>query len=385
MSLQITQLELSNFRNYREFKCDDLSKLNIFVGPNAVGKTNIVESIDLLTSISSFRNSRAAELMGPYEDFARARAQVKDDHRALEFELRVKDGKKKYFYNGKEKPANQLRGIMPSVTFTPDDLSLIKGANSFRRRALDALGSQLSANYPVVRKDFEQILRQKNNLLKDNPSLVFLESVNEMFVIYAAQLYCYRVSLFEKLLPCVSEYYRNISHRGEEVTARYIPSWLAENVSHETFAIDLPDSHDKEQVRSVLLDAVNASSHRELAARHALVGPHKDSILFSIDGREAGTFGSQGQQRSLVLAWKLAEVRLVQEMLDTKPILLLDDVMSELDELRRKELTRYVLSSTQTFITTTNLSYFTQDMLDCAHIVHLNYQGDGNRCKNCEN
>ena len=85
MSLQITQLELSNFRNYREFKCDDLSKLNIFVGPNAVGKTNIVESIDLLTSISSFRNPRVAELMGPYEDFARARAQVKDDHRALEF------------------------------------------------------------------------------------------------------------------------------------------------------------------------------------------------------------------------------------------------------------------------------------------------------------
>ncbi len=373
MSLQITQLELSNFRNYREFKCDDLSKLNIFVGPNAVGKTNIVESIDLLTSISSFRNPRVAELMGPYEDFARARARVKDDHRALEFELRVKDGKKKYFYNGKEKPANQLRGIMPSVTFTPDDLSLVKGANSFRRRALDMLGSQLSANYPVVRKDFEQILRQKNNLLKDNPSLVFLESVNEMFVLYAAQLYCYRVSLFEKLLPYVSEYYRNISHRGEEVTARYLPSWLAENVSHETFAVDLPDSHDKEQVRSVLLDAVNASSQRELAARHALVGPHKDSILFSIDGREAGTFGSQGQQRSLVLAWKLAEVRLVQEMLDTKPILLLDDVMSELDELRRQELTRYVLSSTQTFITTTNLSYFTQDMLDCAHIVHLNY------------
>lgn len=385
MSLQITQLELSNFRNYREFKCDDLSKLNIFVGPNAVGKTNIVESIDLLTSISSFRNSRAVELMGPYEDFARARAQVKDDHRALEFELRVKDGKKKYFYNGKEKPANQLRGIIPSVTFTPDDLSLIKGSNSFRRRALDALGSQLSANYPVVRKDFEQILRQKNNLLKDNPSLVFLESVNEMFVLYAAQLYCYRVSLFEKLLPYVSEYYRNISHRGEEVTARYLPSWLAENVSCETFAVDLPDSHDKEQVRSVLLDAVNASSQRELAARHALVGPHKDGILFSIDGREAGTFGSQGQQRSLVLAWKLAEVRLVQEMLDTKPILLLDDVMSELDELRRQELTRYVLSSTQTFITTTNLSYFTKDMLDCAHIVHLNYQGDGNQCKNCEN
>ena len=385
MSLQITQLELSNFRNYREFKCDGLSKLNIFVGPNAVGKTNIVESIDLLTSISSFRNPRVAELMGPYEDFARARAQVKDDHRALEFELRMKDGKKKYFYNGKEKPANQLRGIMPSVTFTPDDLSLIKGADSFRRRALDVLGSQLSANYPVVRKDFEQILRQKNNLLKDNPSLVFLESVNEMFVLYAAQLYCYRVSLFEKLLPYVSEYYRNISHRGEEVTARYIPSWLAENVSHETFAVDLPDSHDKEQVRSVLLDAVNASSQRELAARHALIGPHKDSILFSIDGREAGTFGSQGQQRSLVLAWKLAEVRLVQEMLDTKPILLLDDVMSELDELRRQELTRYVLSSTQTFITTTNLSYFTQDMLDRAHIVHLNYQGDENQCRNCEN
>ena len=114
-----------------------------------------------------------------------------------------------------------------------------------------------------------------------------------------------------------------------------------------------------------------------MACKHALIGPHKDEIRFYIDGRDAATFGSQGQQRSLVLAWKLAEVALIEEMLHTKPILLLDDVMSELDEVRRNELTKYVLKSTQTFVTTTNIDYFTEEMLSKARIVQLDYRNRG--------
>lgn len=376
MSLQIKRLTLHNFRNYQDFCCDNLSRLNIFVGPNAVGKTNIVESIDLLTSISSFRNPRISELVGPYENFVRVKTLVEDDHRFLTFEMRIIDGKKTYLLNDKEKRGTQLKGMIPSVVFTPDDLTMIKGSNTNRRRALDSLGSQLSPNYPVIKKDFEQILRQKNNLLKDNPSAAFLSSIDDVFVTYATQLYCYRVSLFEKLTPYISEYYRDISHRGETVTAEYIPSWVEENVSCETLAENAPDPHDKGQVRQLMYNAVEKARFKELAAKHAMIGPHKDAIRFYIDGRDAAIYGSQGQQRSLVLAWKLAEVRLIEEMFDIKPILLLDDVMSELDEVRRNELTKYVLESTQTFITTTNISYFTQEMLNQAHIVHLDYRED---------
>lgn len=373
MSLQITQLELFNFRNYQHFTCDSLSKLNIFIGPNAVGKTNLIEGIDLLTSISSFRNARITELLGEYGPLAHICTHVEDSYRSLLLELRIQEGKKRYFLNKKEKPANQLRGIIPSVTFIPDDLSLIKKSHSYRRRALDALGSQLTANYPVIKKDFEQILSQKNTYLKENPSTSFLESINEIFVLHATQLYCYRVSLFEKLLPYISEYYCNISHREEEITAQYIPSWIQENISCETIVENIPNSHDKEQVKTIFYNEINAIKQKEIASRISLIGPHKDSIYFYINGRDMSIYGSQGQQRSLVLAWKLAEVRLIEEMIKVKPILLLDDVMSELDEVRREELMKYILASTQTFITTTNLNYFTQEIFDIAHVVNLQH------------
>ena len=124
----------------------------------------------------------------------------------------------------------------------------------------------------------------------------------------------------------------------------------------------------------LLQQTIAENRYRELSARRSLIGPHKDEIRFFIDGRNASVFGSQGQQRSLVLAWKLAEVRLVEEMLGKKPLLLLDDVMSELDEIRRRELTKYVLASTQTFLTTTTLDYFAPEMLDCACVTHLEYR-----------
>lgn len=376
MSLQIKNISLYNFRNYQEFYCDNLSNLTIFVGPNAVGKTNIIESIDLLTSISSFKNSKNNELLGPYENFARVQTVLEDEHRSLQFKLHISEGKKKYFYNDKEKPAHKLRGIIPSITFIPDDLLLIKGSNQGRRRALDSLGCQLAVNYPVVKKDYEQILRQKNNLLKNEAPIELLESMNETFITYATQLYCYRVSLFEKLLPYISAYYQDIAHRNEEITAAYIPSWAAEQEddSHLTYGDTYPDPHDKTQVKELLTKALTENFYKEISAGRALIGPHKDALHFYINKRDATIYGSQGQQRSLVLAWKLAEVRLIEELLGQKPLLLLDDVMSELDEVRRQELTKYVLESTQSFITTTNIDYFTADILSEAHLIELTYQ-----------
>lgn len=368
MALLVNKLELKNFRNYQSFALEDLSALTIFVGPNAVGKTNLMEAIDLVTSISSFRNSKTEELVGVPGLPTSVKSWVSDEHRQLEFALQVVEGKKKYLLNGKEKRSSDLRGMLPSVTFIPDDLTLIKGSNTHRRHALDSLGSQLAPSYPVIRREYEQILRQKNNLLKEDPSIPFLESVDEVLVKCATQLFCYRLSLFQKLIPYIQDFYRDISHRDELITAEYVPSWEEDSVSHETL-----DPHDKELIRQRFYKAVEERRFEEMARKHAVIGPHKDEIRFYINGRAADTYGSQGQQRSLVLAWKLAEVTLIEEMIDARPVLLLDDVMSELDEIRRNELTKYVLRSTQTFITTTNISYFSDEILDNARIIQLDY------------
>ena len=369
MTLSIQKFELSNYRNYESFTLDGVSELTIFVGPNAVGKTNLVEAIDLVTGISSFRNAKTEELVGNATLPTRVKAVVSDEARLLDVELRIVDKKKKYLLNGKEKQAHALKGMIPAVTFIPDDLTLIKGSNTHRRHALDLLGSQLSVGYPVVRREYEQILRQKNNLLKDDPQMAFLESLDEVVARCATQLFCYRVSLFQRLLPYVQDFYQDISHRDELVTAEYVPSWALDgDVAAEV------DPHDKESVFNCLQKAIEKRRFEEIARKHALVGPHKDEIRFFIDGRPAEVYGSQGQQRSLVLSWKLAEVALIEEMLSTRPILILDDVMSELDEVRRNELTKYVLRSTQTFITTTNIDYFSKEMLDLAQIVKLGYR-----------
>lgn len=387
MSLQLHELHLRNFRNYEEYYCCDLKELNIFVGPNAIGKTNIIEAISLLTSISSFRNPLLSQLIGPYQDVSYITSFIGDNLRNLDFELRITKEKKIYSLNKKEKPASQLRGIIPSVSFTPDDLFLVKKTNSYRRRALDILGSQLSVNYSVIKRDFEKCLREKNNLLKEEVSNLYLESVNETFIFCAAQFFCYRLSLFNKLNPYLCVYYQKLSQTNEMVEARYIPSWetintLANNLHFEennytTNTATSPEKnlvnpHDKKQVQDYLVTHIEKLLPRERAAQTSLIGPHKDSISFYINGRDARVFGSQGQQRCLVLAWKLAEASLIEELLDTKPLLLLDDVMSELDKNRRQKLMKFVLQNTQTFLTTTNLSYFSDDILDRSNIIRLN-------------
>lgn len=364
MTLFIDKLELTNFRSYSSFSLCDIYPMTIFIGPNAVGKTNLIEAIDLLTGISSFRNARNSELVKDDQSQCRVYAHAQGDNRSLDFEMVISDGKKRYLLNGKEKQARSLRGMIPSVVFTPDDLLLIKGSNSNRRQAVDSLGAQLNVNYPIVKRDYEQILHEKNNLLKENPQLNLLDSFDEVLITCGTQLFCYRVSLFNKLLPYIQSFYYDISHREEKITACYLPSWAADSTKEV-------DPYNKEEIREAFYQAIQERKAEEAARRHAVVGPHADKISFAIDGRDASTFASQGQQRSLVLAWKLAEVALIEEMLDSRPVLLLDDVMSELDELRRTELTKYVLRSTQTFITTTNRDYFSDGVLSEARFVEL--------------
>lgn len=374
MGLKIQQIHYRNFRNYDNYELTDIGDVTLFVGPNAIGKTNLVEGIQLITAFNSFRNSKTEHLVRFGEDSSFVRAVLGDGVRKLDIDFTIHEGKRSFSLNGKRKQIKNLRGILPSVVFSPDDLNFIKGSQSIKRAEIDNLGSQLSANYSNVRHDYERILKQKNRYLKEDTTHTFLESVNEVLTTIGSQFYVLRTRLVQELIPYIKTYYAELCVGREEVSIAYIPSWLKyDNLPlQEVSESELSRDEVKEQLDTV----IDREFSREHQRRLSLFGPHADQIVFLINGKDASHFASQGQQRSLVLSYKMAEVALLRDRLNQTPVLLLDDVMSELDEQRRTQLIKVISQDIQTFITSTNLSYFDDEFLLNAEIIELSQKGE---------
>lgn len=368
MALRITDITLRDFRSYEAEAFNGLGQLVVLVGPNAVGKTNAIEAVQLLTALTTFRHAPAAQLLRHGQSAARLSCSATDGNRLIEVSLSIGETRR-YQLNGKAKRPADLKGLLPSVTFTPDDLGLVKGPQSGRRRALDALGSQLNKNYYLIRRDYEKVLRHKNRLLKDQADEALVAALDEMVVTCGAQLTAYRAALFGKLAEAMAAAYGRISG-GEQLACRFAPSWAVGTESAEDAEGPLPPP-TRDEAKEQLARALERRRGEERARARALVGPQGDAIGFSIDGMAADLYGSQGQQRSLVLAWKLAEAQVIDDMLGTKPVLLLDDVMSELDGARREALVDYIAGDVQAFVTTANLDYFDDRMREAAQVITL--------------
>lgn len=366
VTLLIRDISFRDFRSYESLELHDIGRLSVLVGPNAVGKTNVVEGVQLLTALASFRHATIEQLVRRGRTSAYLQARVSDGNRLLDVSLIMEGHVKRYKLNGKPKRPSDLKGLVPSVTFTPDDLDLVKGPMGGRRQALDALGSQLNANYYLILKDYEKVVRHKNRLLKDEASPVLIDSIDEMLITCGAQLSCYRAALFDKMAPYVKARYESISGRRETLDAWYTPSWKTFDEANPVRVV-----FTREEAREQLALELARRRGEEVARRRSLVGPHADQVNFMIDGANAALYGSQGQQRSVVLSYKLAEAAVVEEMLGQKPVLLLDDVMSELDGQRREALVDYVSGDVQAFITTANLAYFDDAMLREADVIQL--------------
>lgn len=372
MGLQIQQITYRNFRNYSEYTLRDLDNLMLFIGPNAIGKTNLIEGIQLLTAFTSFRSSRSDHLIKFGEDQAFIKANISDGVRKLDLSLALQKGKRVFSLNGKRKQIKSIRGVLPSVTFSPDDLTFIKGSQSIKRAQIDDLGDQISANYYTVRRDYERILKQKNKYLKEMTSHGFLESVNEVLSTIGSQLFVLRTHLVSQLIPYIQQFYSELCAGKEQISIQYIPSWDKYRSPSE-IPTDFP-KFSRTEAKEALDRVIEQEFLREHQRGSSLFGPHADQIIFKIDDKDAGNFASQGQQRSLVLSYKMAEVTLLKDVLGQTPVLLLDDVMSELDEDRRSQLIRAISHDMQTFITSTNLSYFDDEFLKKANIIHLDQE-----------
>jgi DNA replication and repair protein RecF len=360
--VRITRLELADFRNYERLTLEPSPALTIIVGPNAVGKTNIIEAVQLVTSARSFRRPDPCELVRWGASEARVSMRAEDGPRLLEIQLDVDDqGHRAYLVNGQPRRRHsEVAGLLPSVVFTPDDLGMVKGPAERRRASIDDLGEQLSSTYGALRRDYGRAVRQRNTLLKEGVSGEPAAVWDEQVAALGARFVVHRTGLLERLMEQASLRYAEMS-RGEELGYRY------------------EDRCGLGTCGSMEIEAVAASIRDEMRRRHpderrrmvTLAGPHRDDIVIEIGGKDARAYASQGQQRTAALAWKLAEVAVVEDVLRRKPVLLLDDVMSELDAERRTALSEVVSSEVQTIVTTTNTGYFTAEMLDRSLVVPI--------------
>lgn len=375
MSLAVRQIELRNFRSYGQCRLSGMGQRIVLVGPNASGKTNIVEALQLCTGMSSFRNPRPVQLVRMGSESAQVCVDLSDGLRELRMNLDV-DGKgRRYELNGKRRTGASLKGIMPAVVFTPDDLSLAKGSSSVRRHQLDLLGSQVSVGYRSVLQDYAKLIRQKNRCLKEGASSSYLAAFDDLLCRVGSQLFVLRMKLMAELEPYMADFYTSISGGMGDLCLSYVPSWIQETSSDSSLLggcdIPLGGICDKASVSAKLARALEVRREEERVRGRSLVGPHADRVGFVVDGNDASLFASQGQQRSAVLSLKMAELSLVMSRIEQSPLLLLDDVMSELDESRRKAFIEAVPPDVQMVVTTTNRGYFDRSFLSTADIIDM--------------
>ncbi len=360
MGLLVTELELRDWRDAASRDVTFSPSMTVLVGPNAVGKTNTVEALQLLTAGMSFRKPRPAQLVREGCDAARATARLRGDGRHVDVDCLVSDGRRHFRRNGKPIQATDVPESLMSVLFNPDDLALVKRGASRRRGELDAFGQQANHGFAKVLGAYQRAVEQRNRLLKEEaPNLDLLEAWDTSVALGGATLLLARSRLFDRLRTRVCDIYGRLCG-GERLECTYVCS----------LGDDAP-ALSRDELTSRFLDRLTQGRPDDLRRRQTLVGPHRDDVSFTIDGRDARTFGSQGQQRSIVLAWKMAEVEVATEIVGQRPLLLLDDVMSELDESRRAAMVSFVQEGIQTVVTTTNLGYFPQELLASSAVVSI--------------
>lgn len=364
MTMYARDLSVARYRSFDSYRLALSDGVTVLAGPNAAGKTNLIEALQLLTSGTSFRHPTAADLVRDGAGSCKVELRLEGDGRVLDMGLSVEDGKRSFSRNGKRCAASGVRGVLPSVLFCPDHLDMVKRGAIERRTALDDFGVQLSARYADLASAYGRCVSQRNALLKETWCCrEMLGAWNESLARAGSALLVHRLALLDRLSGHVCDAYGRVAS-GEPAGVSYV-STLG----------DLPRIEDRDELRGWayehMLSALDERADEEIRRGVTLVGPHRDEIEFSVAGRSARSFASQGQQRTLVLAWKVAEVAVARDILGTAPLLLLDDVMSELDAGRRGAFLQLIGDDIQTVITTTNLGYFTDDLLDRAKVVSM--------------
>lgn len=337
--MKINNITLENYRNIENMSVD-FDDVNIIWGENAQGKTNLIEAIYLFTGSRSFRGTKDKELIKFGRNKCNLQIEFFSNNRLQNAQIEISDKKRGKLNGIGKKSCTAFSDEIKAIVFSPEHLSMIKNGPSERRNFIDNALCQLKMNYRSVLKEYNKALKQRNYILKNADNIDEIESILTVWDITlanaGAKIIYQRLKYIEALLPFVKDIFSGISNGKEEI-----------NISYLSFCEYEADFQKIQEDLFVKLENHRRIDHK---AGTTLCGPHRDDIKIKINDIDVRSFGSQGQQRSCVLALKLAEASLLEKMTTIKPIALLDDVMSELDEKRQDYILNHI-KNLQVFIT----------------------------------
>ena len=348
----IKKIKIYNFRNYKNEEINLEKNINIFYGKNAQGKTNIIEAIYLCGLGKSFRTNKDKEMIKLNENKSYVEVEFEKSDRDGKIKIELENKKNIYLNNIKLKKLSELLGNLNVVIFTPDDINILKGGPENRRRFLNIMISQLRPNYLNVLNLYKKTIEERNNYLRlikeENKSEELLDIWDEKLAEYAEKIVNYRKEFINKISNKIVEIHKNITNNNEEIKIEY-----------------LTDCEKKENYLNLLkqrrkLDVIKGFTTK---------GIHRDDFVIYINDNQVNVYGSQGQNRTVMLSLKLSELQIIYDEIGEYPILLLDDFMSELDKERRKNFLENIKNN-QVIITCTeklnleNLNYLEYNVSD---------------------
>ena len=362
--MYLNHLHLQNFRNYQEQKITFSAPKTILLGDNAQGKSNLLEAVELLSTLKSHRVTRDRDLVLTGQTESRITAQLTRKHGAIDLALVLRDKGRRTAVVNRENLKRQLDflGILNAVEFSSLDLDLVRGSPETRRHWIDSLLFQIEPVYAHILHEYQRVLKQRNSLLKQAEHRPIdpaeLDSWNHQLILTGTKVIRRRMRIIDRLAPIARIWHTKISKNTEQLTITYAPNITA--------LANTPES-----IYQAFIERLDLRRVAEQSLGTTLVGPHRDEIELTINDTPAKAYGSQGQQRTLVLALKLAELELIEQIVGEPPLLLLDDVLAELDLTRQNQLLSVIEDRFQTLITTTHLGAFDARWLDSSQILQV--------------
>ncbi|SPS07363.1 DNA replication/repair protein RecF [Latilactobacillus sakei] len=356
--MYLSELQLNHYRNYESVDVHFSPDTNVLIGENAQGKTNLLEAIYVLALARSHRTNTDRELIQWHEDFAKITGLVQRSAGKTPLELVLSQkGKKAKVNHLEQAKLSQYIGQLNVVLFAPEDLNIVKGSPAVRRHFIDMEFGQMSSKYLYNISQYKSILKQRNQYLKQlqrrqAKDLVYLGVLSDQLAAYGAEATVARRQFLQQMEKWAQKLHQEITKDREVLTFKYqsqIPEEQLDQSVEELYQ-QFQTLYEKQQTR-------------EVEQGTTLIGPHRDDVQFLVNDKDVQAFGSQGQQRTTALSVKLAEIDLMKAQTGEYPILLLDDVLSELDDLRQTHLLKTFQNKVQTFLTTTSLENVKKEII----------------------
>jgi len=369
--MYLSKINLLNFRNYSNLSIELCDRMNIFIGDNAQGKTNILEAIVILALTKSHRIGVNPNIIQFNKNKCKIKGNVKKDKIISRLEIECTDDSKKTIINGKKiRKLSDYISNLNVIIFTPDDLEIIKNSPNIRRNLLNIQLSQMSKTYLNTYNEYNRILKTRNEYLKIlfNNNIAdkdYLDVITDKLIDKAILIYQKRKEFLDNIQDKINEYFQEISGFGN-LKIIYTP-----NINLSCYDVNF--------IKETMSKKFKSNYLKELNYGMTLYGPHRDDFYFELDGRDLRYFGSQGQQKVAILAFKLSEIEIFYNYCKTYPILLLDDIFSELDIKKRNKLLKLInKKEIQIILTTTDLKNIHKKYLSDAYIYEVK-NGNVNR------